>query len=105
MSFFRHSGLERWQKKRRPARWPAFASFWDRARLEAVVHADLADVGSELDVGIEAARCRAAGCLAEIDVEIFDLRRPGAEEGVFDTGAGGPADLGLGFGRANRIGH
>ncbi len=38
---------------------------------------------------------RAAGRLAEIDIEIFDLGRPGAHEGVFDAAAGGPTDLRL----------
>ena len=32
---------------------------------------------------------------AEIDVEIFDLGRPVVDEGVFDTGAAGPAGLRL----------
>src|SRR5712672_3682049 len=62
----------------------------DRAG-ELVVQAGANDVFLEADIihnrghrGIEA---------AEIDVEIFDLRAPVAQEGVFKTGADGPAEL------------
>src|ERR1041385_6690460 len=58
---------------------------------EPVVQAGANDVFLEADIvhdrgdrGIEA---------AEIDVEIFKLGAPVAEEGVFDAGAGGPAEL------------
>src|SRR4029079_5288407 len=62
----------------------------DRAG-ELVVQAGANDVFLEADIvhrsdrrGIEA---------AEIDIEIFDLRAPVAQEGVFKTDADGPAEL------------
>jgi hypothetical protein len=56
------------------ARLPEKTSLtWYRSGLEPVVHTDLADVRCELHVSVEAAGRGAAGCLAEIDVEIFDL--------------------------------
>src|SRR6476619_7886757 len=58
---------------------------------ELVVQAGANDVFLEADIvhqsnrrGIEA---------AEIDIEIFDLRAPVAQEGVFKTDADGPAEL------------
>src|SRR4051794_15070113 len=58
---------------------------------ELIVQAGANDVLGEADVvhrrsdgGVEA---------AEVDVEIFELRRPIAHEGVFDAGADGPAEL------------
>ena len=61
----------------------------DRAG-ELVVQAGANDVFLEADVGRQR---RGAGVeAAEIDIEIFDLGGPIAEEGVFETGADGPAD-------------
>ena len=53
------------------------------------------DVLLEVDVGRER---RDAGVeAAEVDIEIFDLGGPVAEEGVFEAGADGPAELALGL--------
>src|SRR5207247_1347199 len=69
---------------------------WLRRLLELVVQPRADDVRVELDV---VRRHRSAGRaaieLAEIDVEIFELGRPVADEGVFDAKAGGPAGLRL----------
>src|SRR4051812_4489465 len=66
------------------------------ARSEAVVDADADQIGLEADVvRRDTAAGHAAVELAEVGVEIFDLGRPVAAEGVFDADAGGPADLRL----------
>jgi hypothetical protein len=79
-----------------------FASF-KRRRSEAVVDAEADDIGVELDVGVDDAGRGRTRCLAEIGVEIFQLGRPVAHEGVFDADAERVAHLGLGEG-AERVG-
>src|SRR5664279_5265386 len=70
------------------------AQIFQVLRLEVVVYATPNDAGLERDVGGHAACRHVAARLAEIDIEIFDLGRPGALEGVFEAAAGGPTDLG-----------
>ena len=65
--------------------------------LKAVVHTEAGEVGFELDVDVAAATGRAARRCAEIDIEIFELGRPIAQEGIFDADAGGPAKLAFRF--------
>lgn len=64
---------------------------------EAVVHAETDHVGLVRDLAVRAAAAGrgVARDLAEVDVKIFDLRRPVVEEGPFDAGARRPADVGL----------
>src|SRR5262249_34566071 len=77
-----------------------------KLRSEAVVQAEADDVFLEGDIAVRgAAGRRAAGRLAEIDVEIFDLGRPSTQEGVFEADAGRPAKLGFGLSRAARDRH
>src|SRR5438128_3474549 len=65
----------------------------DRAG-ELVVQAGANDVFLEADIVHK--RCRAGVEAAEVDPEIFDLGRPVAQEGVFNTKAVDPAHLAFG---------
>src|SRR5262245_37055946 len=58
---------------------------------EAVVHTKSHDAGLEAHGRVNAAGGRAARRIAEVGIKIFDLRRPGAQDSVFEANAGGPA--------------
>src|SRR4029077_15006091 len=58
---------------------------------EFVVHAEPDDVDLVACCRARSADCGATVGLAKIGVKIFDLRRPGSENCVFDAQAGGPA--------------
>src|SRR5215212_6861304 len=75
-----------WFAARRSVRDACLEPREDRSR-EAVVQAGADDVLFEGHVVRDRAASRAAVELAEVDVEIFDLGRPVAEEGVFETAA------------------
>src|SRR3954465_11816275 len=61
---------------------------------ELVVQAGANDVARKADVVHQ--RSRRSIEAAEIDIEIFDLRTPVAQEGVFDADTGGPTELVVG---------
>src|ERR1041385_4520215 len=71
---------------------------------ELVVQAGPDDVFLEGDV-VRWRACEAGRAIeaAEIDVEIFELGRPVAEEGIFDASAQGPAGPGRAAARRRRI--
>src|SRR6185312_2956903 len=87
------------RRNRRPPQPDVPASRRGRrfVRSEAVVHADADHVGLVGDLGVRTAAAgrRVAGDVAEIGVEVFELRRPVRHERPFDAGAGDPAELGL----------
>src|SRR5439155_492656 len=60
---------------------------------ELIVQAEAHDVRLEADIVRDCAAADAAIELAEVDVEIFDLGGPVAQEGVFEAAAEGPAEL------------
>ncbi len=69
---------------------------------ELVVQAGAHHVFLEADV-VRQRRGEGGAEAAEIDVEVFDLGGPVAEEGVFEAGAGGPADAGFAGAQRQRI--
>src|SRR5665811_1001312 len=87
-------------KRQGPARGRPCSGLCRPSWLEVVVYATPNDAGLERDVGGHAACRHAAARLAEIDIKIFDLGRPGAHEGVFEAAAAGPTEPGIGFRRA-----
>src|SRR6478609_463918 len=71
-----------------------------RSGLEPVVHASAHNIGVEVHIGCETGAGDAAALVAEIDVEIFDLCGPWADDRGFQPAAECPS--GLGFGRASK---
>src|SRR6476646_3673397 len=58
---------------------------------ELIVHAEPDDVDLVACCRARSADCGATGGVAKIGIKIFDLRRPGSENCVFDAEARGPA--------------
>src|SRR6185369_5276249 len=87
------------QTKKAPGVCPGLQSMADTTRRsEAVVQTRTHEIGLEADVVGHAdggAAGDAAVELAEIDIEIFDFGAPVRHESVFETEAGGPAELSL----------
>src|SRR5262245_43475412 len=71
----------------------------DRSPTPSIIDAGFHDVELLLDTGVEEECARGIRELevagAQVHVIVFDLRGPVVVKGVFDTGAGHPAPLGL----------
>src|SRR6476646_10634951 len=84
-------------QQKRPARGrpfcSGFAQPWRRigALPELIVHAEPDDVDLVACCRARSADRGATGGIAKIGIKIFDLRRPGSENCVFDAEARGPA--------------
>src|SRR4029079_9039803 len=94
------------QKRPAPGRpfCSAFAQPWRRigALPELIVHAEPDDVDLVACCRARSADRGATGGIAKIGIKIFDLRRPGSENCVFDAEARGPAGPIGGCGHAVR---
>src|ERR1035437_591441 len=73
----------------------AFLQLCDRVGLEAVVETRAHQIGVEVHVGRDGAASHRAVCLAEIDIEIFDLRGPRTGDRSLEAAAESPANPGV----------